>query len=1202
MKSDRERFLFRKEILNGVIFILGVLLLVVVFIQPGTAEVSANFTAMNQAGMPLSIDYSDNTCTFPCGDYLIISNNSTVKDNDRIVLFTWKVDDDVVTPLNTSNIFKGPFSSDPVSVQLIATNSTGTQSSKTVVFTPNACGLVSVNFTAVAAYDDRTKDPNGTITFWDNSHSIADRELNINQWWWKGTNTLTGEVNDSSGQDHFTMNMTNKTGIRYLINLTVGNSAGAYSSISDNVTVPPDNVIPIADFAVTPKSGVGPLNVSVIDQSYSMVNYTVSNVSIKNYNYTVYNSTGVQILPPFEERNPVILLPINGTYSIKSNITNWYGISNETTVGGINVFNPDGPIANFSTTVREGLAPLNITLIDQSIASVDEKTGDKNLTYFWEVGNSTGYYKTSKDFNPQFNLLYPGYNNSASSLPPYKYWVNLTITDQNGKSDLIHKSDYITVGVEKYPKAAFTAVPMNGSYPLNVSFIDQSVLDPDLLATIGPANYTWTFDDGGISHLQNPTHVFTSPRNYNVSMNLSHGELQSGPATQVIHVTDPSDSGINFTWVQEYGKTAYSAVLIPLGITADWDVNWRVEKDGTPYSPVDASAFTPRYDLPGTGIYTVTLSASKDGFTSSAKTQQMEIFPRIRPENKMTMLNTNSASLMDKDEVWAYAYPGDPIQFWSNKSNSMEDSWLWDFGDNSSSPLRSPLHTYNAPGLYTVTLKSSNVKGETIAGINQLPYIPYDQKIVTDTYNVWILHELDVDPVGILPSGVAPHTVQFSETISVNGKSDAASREYVNRWYWDFDYDLDKYLNVYDYNHEKPDAFAGETDPVYPILYTGEGASVEEAPSYTYKKPGVYHPVLWVQLKKDYWSWHPFKANDIIVSGTLKPAFTYEIIDRDGTYGYSYKFMDTSESACENITSWDWDFGDKTPHSYEPAPTHMFKEPGIYTVTLSVCDDCVPQNCGSTSENIRVEYDGQPALAAGFSANMVTNEPYTVQFIDQSVGPVPLSYSWNFGDSGTSSDKNPKHPYSSSGTKSVTLTVTDSSGFSNQTSQSINVNNVPVVDFTTLKIDNKPMTLQFIDQSVGIVPSSYTWDYDTTVFSNDRNPKYTFNKVGTYNVTLSITDDKSNKYNKTQKITVPSVTVPNANFDYNLGSAGSRLVKFNDTSIGEIYSWKWIFGDGFGSSIQSPEHIFPKAGNYTVSLTVGNNVGSNSKSTIVTVP
>ncbi len=70
----------------------------------------------------------------------------------------------------------------------------------------------------------------------------------------------------------------------------------------------------------------------------------------------------------------------------------------------------------------------------------------------------------------------------------------------------------------------------------------------------------------------------------------------------------------------------------------------------------------------------------------------------------------------------------------------------------------------------------------------------------------------------------------------------------------------------------------------------------------------------------------------------------------------------------------------------------------------------------------------EPDLQADFSASVTRGPaPLTVQFFDRSSG-CPVSWEWDFGDGGTSTEQNPEHTYLHSGTYDVSLTTTDRFG------------------------------------------------------------------------------------------------------------------------------------------------------------------------------
>jgi tripartite motif-containing protein 71 len=77
----------------------------------------------------------------------------------------------------------------------------------------------------------------------------------------------------------------------------------------------------------------------------------------------------------------------------------------------------------------------------------------------------------------------------------------------------------------------------------------------------------------------------------------------------------------------------------------------------------------------------------------------------------------------------------------------------------------------------------------------------------------------------------------------------------------------------------------------------------------------------------------------------------------------------------------------------------------------------------------------------------------------------------------------------------------------------------------------------------------------------------------------------------------PEMPLPVANFsaDQTIGKPPLN-VSFTDVSKGSnITAWSWDFGDGSSEIIENPVHLYTKEGKYTVSLTVWNLKGQNSK-------
>lgn len=75
-------------------------------------------------------------------------------------------------------------------------------------------------------------------------------------------------------------------------------------------------------------------------------------------------------------------------------------------------------------------------------------------------------------------------------------------------------------------------------------------------------------------------------------------------------------------------------------------------------------------------------------------------------------------------------------------------------------------------------------------------------------------------------------------------------------------------------------------------------------------------------------------------------------------------------------------------------------------------------------------------------------------------------------------------------------------------------------------------------------------------------------------------------------------------FNYKYACVGS-LTEFTDKTSGIVNTWQWDFGtsNGSGSNVtaQNPYHIFPEVGDYTVTLTAGNNSESRAYAQQITV-
>lgn len=132
--------------------------------------------------------------------------------------------------------------------------------------------------------------------------------------------------------------------------------------------------------------------------------------------------------------------------------------------------------------------------------------------------------------------------------------------------------------------------------------------------------------------------------------------------------------------------------------------------------------------------------------------------------------------------------------------------------------------------------------------------------------------------------------------------------------------------------------------------------------------------------------------------------------------------------------------------------------------------------------------------------------------------------------------------------------------------------------------------------------NKWEWDFDSDgeVDSNDRSPSFTYENPGYYTVSVKVTDGFIERENK--KYSYINVLAPlKVDFDYTPKDIWvNDITQFFDLSSDSAKSWEWDFGDGVKSGLQSPTHIFKKAGDYRVTLTVSdkNGIGNRETKTI----
>lgn len=282
-----------------------------------------------------------------------------------------------------------------------------------------------------------------------------------------------------------------------------------------------------------------------------------------------------------------------------------------------------------------------------------------------------------------------------------------------------------------------------------------------------------------------------------------------------------------------------------------------------------------------------------------------------------------------------------------------------------------------------------------------------------------------------------------------------------------------------------------------------------------------------------------------------------------------------------NPTGNKWDFGNGTFSNNNNTPSATYFSPGVYKVKLLISNGA---NKDSITSNITV-YDKPQA---DFSVSATTGcFPLNVDFTDKSIagsGTI-TKWSWDFGDGGGDVVNNPTHSYTSAGTFSLTLQVTNSFGCTNFITKPnlIKVNPGVTASFLTTAQNycKAPAKFDFTNTSTGTGTLTYSWVFGDGGTATFTSGSHSYNNSGNYLVRLRVTSTAGCWDTATQKI---NVAFAQSDFSVPDNICSNKEVEFLNTSNPIPVSSNWNFGDGTTASTLNPLKTYTKPGSYNVKV------------------
>lgn len=617
---------------------------------------------------------------------------------------------------------------------------------------------------------------------------------------------------------------------------------------------------------------------------------------------------------------------------------------------------------------------------------------------------------------------------------------------------------------------------------------------------------------------------------------------------------DPHDV---FVWFVNPGTYTMDVSERSIGHAIDRMALYKV--DGPDYSNAQLSALPP--------------SATSGGGSGAADNSPYQVNVTVTDEAATPASESVQFSWIITETLQLTAIPratpmtGEaPLQVNFTGSESVDDeavtSYLWDFGDGSPTDgTENPVHTFTSPGIYIVTLTVGDAEGNTDSNTLSIE--------VEEPANAPPLAILGASPV----TGVAPLEVAFTG-------SDSTDDNGVVTYLWNFDDDT-------------PDA--EQSDPVH-----------------TFTTPGSYVVTLTVTDVAGSSNSNTVTI-EVLEPVNLPPDAIIEADIVSGPAPLEVTFTGSNSLDDLGITNYLWDFKDGTT-SGSADPVHIFSVAGIYEVELTVTDAGGLTNTSSILITVTEPGSNAPPDAVAESNITEGLAPLTVVFNGSTSTDDAgiVQYDWDFTDGGNSDEADPTYTFTAAGIYEVILTVSDEEGLTDTDTLSITVTD-PSVDLPPVAVataiptsGSSPLSVQFngsnsYDDSA---VTSYQWDFQDGGSSTEMNPVHIFETDGTYNVSLTVTDDTGNTAIAIVTVTVGMVEneAPVAVIQVNAtsGEAPLEITFTGSQSLDDfdVESFFWQFGDGASSDQVDPVYTFQSPGDYIVVLTVTDAGGLISTATI----
>ena len=578
--------------------------------------------------------------------------------------------------------------------------------------------------------------------------------------------------------------------------------------------------------------------------------------------------------------------------------------------------------------------------------------------------------------------------------------------------------------------ANFSVDKSSGCSPLTVSFTNTT-------AGASPsATYNWNFGNGNTITNSNVNQAATyiNQQTYTVILTVIDKGAKSIKSMDITVLYDPTAS---FIVSDSVGCTPKNVTFTSTSTSGSgllnsffWDFG-----DGNTVNG-DSTLKTVSHLYTTNGKYTVKLNVqSTSGCAIASLTKTDFINAQLKPKAAYVR---NKAFLCQT---------GDSVKFTNNSANTNQASYLWSFGDLTTSISFSPTHIYSSKGIFQDSLIVTNSDGCSDTAISATPlFIATFQSNFVSTGLCAKINVLFTN--SSLP---APDLSVWQFSNNANPVKGLTATDFFNN--------MGSYgvtlINTFgackDTVNKQITVVAPLTLSSFAITNTpacGDKTSVmatdtsiggvswawnvkgmsdtlkTQSVNYIFKNDNTYLLTLFSKQP----SGCVATVTDTIVlpksSITITSTSSDSLSNTSGCVGLKVDFL---AQPANGIKSYSWDFGDGGI-STDSAPSHIYSSVGLFPVKLIYTSS---SGCSDTVWLRNIQTFAKPVPS--FVTRNKINCGGKAYFTDQT--PAPVNYwSWDFGDSsGISHDKNPIHIFRDTGYYDIKLTAFNGTCFDSVT-------------------------------------------------------------------------------------------------------------------------------------------------------------------------